>query len=86
MVGVLLALIQRKVVLFSLSSVFKLYDYFRNSESSKTPLKSTSVPVPIYCRPLGGEDIGMKIWCATAVDLSGGEAGFPTSNGMKFLF
>ncbi|RWS24925.1 JNK-interacting protein 3-like protein, partial [Leptotrombidium deliense] len=40
-------------------------------------LKTTSVPVPIYCRPLTGDDIGMKIWCAAAVDLSGGEAGFP---------
>ncbi|XP_046910833.1 JNK-interacting protein syd isoform X3 [Dermatophagoides farinae] len=54
-----------------------------SDSTNKTPfsLKNTSVPVPIYCRPLGGEDIGMKIWCATAVDLSGGEAGFPdTSN------
>ncbi|XP_075676171.1 JNK-interacting protein syd isoform X2 [Dermatophagoides pteronyssinus] len=51
------------------------------TNKSSFSLKNTSVPVPIYCRPLGGEDIGMKIWCATAVDLSGGEAGFPdTSN------
>lgn len=33
----------------------------------------TSVPVPTYCRPLSGDEIGMKIWCAAAVDLSGGE-------------
>lgn len=40
------------------------------------------MPVPIYCRPLGGEsELGMKIWSATAVDLTGGEAGFPISNG-----
>lgn len=47
----------------------------------------TSVPVPTYCRPLmcdddssggggGQQDImGMKIWCACAVDLSGGGSG-----------
>lgn len=33
----------------------------------------TSVPVPTYCRPLSGDEVGMKIWCACAVDLSGGE-------------
>ncbi|XP_054156139.1 C-Jun-amino-terminal kinase-interacting protein 4-like isoform X2 [Oppia nitens] len=41
-------------------------------------IKGTSVPVPIYCRPLSGDDVGMKIWCACAVDLTGGEAGFPS--------
>lgn len=33
----------------------------------------TSVPVPTHCRPLSGDEIGLKIWCASAVDLSGGE-------------
>jgi len=42
-------------------------------------IKGTSVPVPIYCRPLSGDDVGMKIWCASAVDLTGGEAGFPSN-------
>lgn len=44
---------------------------------ASTAIKSTSVPVPIYCRPLSGDDVGLKIWCASAVDLTGGEAGFP---------
>ena len=42
----------------------------------------TCVPVPTYCRPLSGHedsDLGMKIWCACAVDLSGGDASFPGS-------
>ncbi len=43
-------------------------------------IKNTSVPVPIYCRPLSGDDVGMKIWCASAVDLTGGEAGFPNND------
>jgi hypothetical protein len=46
-------------------------------------IKGTSVPVPIYCRPLSGDDIGMKIWCACAVDLTGGEAGFPNDKSDK---
>ncbi|KPM07010.1 JNK-interacting protein 3-like protein [Sarcoptes scabiei] len=50
------------------------------SENTKQIMNSATVPVPIYCRPLGGEDIGMKIWCSSAVDLSGGEAGFPDTN------
>ena len=48
-----------------------------DTSSSVSALKNTSVPVPTYCRPLSGDDVGMKIWCACAVDLSGGEAGFP---------
>lgn len=47
------------------------------SDEPNASVKSTVVPVPTYCRPLSGDDVGMKIWCATAVDLSGGEAGFP---------
>lgn len=31
------------------------------------------VPIPQYCRPLTGDSLGMKIWCATAIDLSGGD-------------
>lgn len=34
---------------------------------------SVQVPIPQYCRPLTGDSLGMKIWCATAIDLSGGE-------------
>lgn len=34
---------------------------------------SLRVPIPLYCRPLTGDSFGMKIWCATAIDLSGGE-------------
>lgn len=44
------------------------------------------VPVPIHCRPLAtssqnqsNQSTGLRIWCAAAVDLSGGEAGFPRS-------
>ncbi|XP_053206217.1 JNK-interacting protein 3-like isoform X2 [Panonychus citri] len=42
-------------------------------------LRHASVPVPIYCRPLSNDDVGLKIWCAAAVDLTGGEAGFTES-------
>lgn len=31
------------------------------------------VPIPQYCRPLTGDSLGMKIWCATAIDQSGGD-------------
>lgn len=37
-------------------------------------LSGLLVPIPQYCRPLTGDSLGMKIWCATAVDLSGGDA------------
>ena len=47
------------------------------------------VPVPIHCRPLASSSqnqsnnqpnsTGLRIWCAAAVDLTGGEAGFPRS-------
>lgn len=50
-----------------------------SSEIGSNTIKGTSVPVPIYCRPLSCDDVGMKIWCAAAVDLSGGEAGFPNA-------
>uniref|UniRef100_A0A1B6E7J4 JNK-interacting protein 3 n=1 Tax=Clastoptera arizonana TaxID=38151 RepID=A0A1B6E7J4_9HEMI len=30
------------------------------------------VPVPVYCRPLTENEPGMKIWCATGVNLAGG--------------
>ncbi|XP_054274802.1 JNK-interacting protein 3-like isoform X4 [Macrosteles quadrilineatus] len=30
------------------------------------------VPVPVYCRPLTEKEPGMKIWCATGVNLAGG--------------
>jgi len=43
------------------------------------------VPVPIHCRPLASSSqdqpnsAGLRIWCGAAVDLTGGEAGFPRS-------
>ncbi|XP_015795689.1 C-Jun-amino-terminal kinase-interacting protein 4 isoform X2 [Tetranychus urticae] len=46
-------------------------------------LRHASVPVPIYCRPLNNDDLGLKIWCAAAVDLTGGEAGFPGNQNAK---
>ena len=44
--------------------------------------KNISVPVPTYCRPFNNDDLGMKIWCSAAVDLTGGEANF-TSNSSR---
>lgn len=41
--------------------------------SAAAAYMQTSVPVPTHCRPLSGDEIGLKIWCASAVDLSGGE-------------
>lgn len=32
---------------------------------------SLQVSIPLYCRPLTGDSFGMKIWCATAIDLGG---------------
>ncbi|KAK7096832.1 hypothetical protein V1264_003887 [Littorina saxatilis] len=31
-----------------------------------------SVPVPVYCRPLYEDEVGVKIWCAAGVNLTGG--------------
>ncbi|XP_025087767.1 C-Jun-amino-terminal kinase-interacting protein 4-like isoform X6 [Pomacea canaliculata] len=31
-----------------------------------------SVPVPVYCRPLYDDLVGVKIWCAAGVNLTGG--------------
>ncbi|CAH1777197.1 unnamed protein product [Owenia fusiformis] len=31
------------------------------------------VPVPVYCRPLLDKEPGMKIWCASGVNLTGGK-------------
>lgn len=44
---------------------------------------NSMVPIPIYCRPLSSDDMGMKIWCAAAVDLTGGEAEFPGNSIMS---
>ncbi|XP_076468439.1 C-Jun-amino-terminal kinase-interacting protein 4-like isoform X5 [Babylonia areolata] len=30
-----------------------------------------SVPVPVYCRPLFEDEVGVKIWCAAGVNLTG---------------
>lgn len=43
----------------------------RNNSYNK--LSGLQVPIPQYCRPLTGDSLGMKIWCATAIDLSGGD-------------
>ncbi|KAK7485929.1 hypothetical protein BaRGS_00022795, partial [Batillaria attramentaria] len=32
-----------------------------------------SVPVPVYCRPLYDDLVGIKIWCAAGVNLTGGK-------------
>lgn len=42
-----------------------------NISSSK--IAGIQVPIPQYCRPLTGDSLGMKIWCATSIDLSGGD-------------
>lgn len=42
------------------------------AQSKAGSLTGLQVPIPQYCRPLTGDSLGMKIWCATAIDLSGG--------------
>lgn len=37
----------------------------------KVILVSLLVPMPQYCRPLTGRLLGMRICCATEIDLSG---------------
>lgn len=39
------------------------------------PTRHLPVPVPIYCRPFMEQAPGMKIFCASGVDLSGGKKG-----------
>nr|XP_018903223.1 PREDICTED: C-Jun-amino-terminal kinase-interacting protein 4 isoform X6 [Bemisia tabaci] len=41
-------------------------------QSSSTSNSQVPVPVPVYCRPLMEKEPGMKIWCATGVNLTGG--------------
>lgn len=36
-------------------------------------LSGLQVPIPQYCRPLTGDSVGMKLWCATAIDMTGGD-------------
>lgn len=43
------------------------------SSDPSVKLSGLQVPIPQYCRPLTGDSLGMKIWCATAIDLSGGD-------------
>ncbi|KAL4230890.1 MAP-kinase scaffold [Mactra antiquata] len=46
---------------------------FQPQIPSATPTKSTvPVPVPVYCRPLLDTEMGIKIWCAAGVNLTGG--------------
>ncbi|KAG9511139.1 JNK-interacting protein, partial [Fragariocoptes setiger] len=47
---------------------------------AQDPLSSArlKVPIPLYCRPLSGDSLGMKIWCAAAIDFSGGNNVTPT--------
>ncbi|RZF40125.1 hypothetical protein LSTR_LSTR011253 [Laodelphax striatellus] len=40
--------------------------------SSSSAAAQVPVPVPVYCRPLTEKEPGMKIWCATGVNLAGG--------------
>lgn len=44
-----------------------------DSSVSFNKLSGLQVPIPQCCRPLTGDSLGMKIWCATAIDLSGGD-------------
>lgn len=43
------------------------------SSSSKSASSNVPVPVPVYCRPLVDKEQGMKVWCASGVNLSGGK-------------
>lgn len=45
----------------------------QNADISSSRLAGIQVPIPQYCRPLTGDSLGMKIWCATSIDLSGGD-------------
>lgn len=61
----------------------------QQQKSDQDAVVHLPVPVPIHCRPLATSSqnqltsqphsTGLRIWCAAAVDLSGGEAGFPRS-------
>ena len=63
------------------------YGWCLQQKSDNDNVVTLPVPVPIHCRPLAtssqiqsnGQSTGLRIWCAAAVDLSGGEAGFPRS-------
>ncbi|XP_076319129.1 C-Jun-amino-terminal kinase-interacting protein 4-like isoform X4 [Tachypleus tridentatus] len=44
-----------------------------SSDTSKSNSSHVPVPVPIYCRPLLEKDPGMKIWCASGVNIAGSE-------------
>lgn len=48
-------------------------DVVSGSLSFNKSQSSLNIPIPQYCRPLTGDSLGMKIWCATTIDLSGGE-------------
>ncbi|XP_022253351.1 C-Jun-amino-terminal kinase-interacting protein 4-like isoform X5 [Limulus polyphemus] len=45
-----------------------------SSDTSKSNSSNVPVPVPIYCRPLLEKEPGMKIWCASGVNITGGRA------------
>lgn len=65
------------------------YGWCLQQKSDNDNVITHPVPVPIHCRPLATSSqnssnnqphsTGLRIWCAAAVDLSGGEAGFPRS-------
>ena len=65
------------------------YGWCLQQKSDNDNVVTLPVPVPIHCRPLATSSqnqlnsqphsTGLRIWCAAAVDLSGGEAGFPRS-------
>ncbi|XP_014241649.1 JNK-interacting protein 3 isoform X4 [Cimex lectularius] len=55
------------------------YGWSLPAKSGTTPPKPQNtgtpqvpVPVPVYCRPLMEKEDGMKVWCATGVNLAGG--------------
>lgn len=57
----------------------KIGSVSKNSEADgggqiKPNASSVPVPVPVFCRPLLEKELGMKVWCAAGVDLTGGKS------------
>ncbi|KAF8764752.1 C-Jun-amino-terminal kinase-interacting protein like [Argiope bruennichi] len=57
----------------------------KNSEADgggqiKPNASTVPVPVPVFCRPLLEKELGMKVWCASGVDLTGGKLEPENSN------
>ncbi|GBM76429.1 C-Jun-amino-terminal kinase-interacting protein 4 [Araneus ventricosus] len=61
----------------------------KNSEADgggqiKPNASTVPVPVPVFCRPLLEKELGMKVWCASGVDLTGGKLEHENSNVSSF--